>query len=90
MIGADEMVLHQRQLAFGEVPETMEQPLTHQPAEYRIAQKFEPFVIGGRPIRLIGARTVRNGARQKRLVTERITKRPFQFFEYRFQRISVP
>jgi hypothetical protein len=86
---ADEMILDEGKLALGEPAEMREEPLADEPAENRISQKLETFVIGRRAVgdgqRFIGLRAVCQCPGEQRLILERVTERPLQFFERSFQ-----
>ncbi|MDQ1470595.1 MAG: hypothetical protein QOJ99_2075 [Bryobacterales bacterium] len=77
MCGAYQMILQQAQLPFREILKAAEEPLADQPAQHRIAQKLQPFVVE-RSQSLIRTGTVRQGANQQRPVGKYVTQSPLE------------
>src|SRR6202000_1449109 len=88
MRGTDKMVFEQGKLAFGETPEAMEEPLADQQPEDRVAEEFQPLIVGmdfpgfcSRDGGFVGAGAMRDRARQQRTVREAMPEGLLQFVQ---------
>src|SRR5215469_17910027 len=79
MSGTHQIILEEGKLAFREFVKAREEPFAHNPAENRIAQKFQAFVIERESgVRFVSARAVRQRAYKQSAVPEFVAEGPLQ------------